>query len=111
MSLSGHRVACPGHLIPGTRQVTDRLADHQPGVIGHPPQDLPPGIHLPKQADVAGENSDRELPSLEQSNARSRPETLVPSVPWNGSLTPRARPQGPGQPGSARHAAAQARSS
>jgi hypothetical protein len=41
VSLSDHPVACLGHLVPGSGQVTDRLADHQPGVIGRPPQDLP----------------------------------------------------------------------
>jgi hypothetical protein len=51
----------PEHLVPGIGQITDRLADHQPGITRYPPQDLPPGIHLPEQADVAGENSDRDL--------------------------------------------------
>jgi len=65
MSLPDHPAACLRHLVPGSGQVTDRLADHQPGVTGHPPQDLPPGIHLPEQVDVAGENSDRDLASPE----------------------------------------------
>jgi len=64
-ALADHPVVCLGHFDPGAGQVTDRLGDHQPGVVGHLAQDLPVGVLLAELADVAGENSDRDLPSLE----------------------------------------------
>jgi hypothetical protein len=105
----GQQLGCPfpitpsllRHLIPGTGQVTDRLGDHQPGVTGHPPQDLPPGIHLPEQADVAGEQqrprsalagvAERPLPPAVASRERAPERVLAPS----------RSPACPGQPGSA----------
>jgi lysylphosphatidylglycerol synthase-like protein len=72
-SLADHSIARLGHFDPGAGQITDRLRDHQPRVVGHLAQDLPVRILLPEQADVAGEKQ-RPRPAL--AGIAERPQAL-----------------------------------
>ena len=88
---------------PRSRQRAGHRPARRPpaGCHRNPPQDLPPGIHLPEQADVAGE---KQRPRSALAGVAERPQP--PAVASRERalervLDPSRSPAGPGQPGSA----------